>query len=105
MLLMGTQAQTDEEKAAYPEYTEAFARWGVTWESVKIKTDNGYTLTAFHWTGMEETGPFEITRPVVVMQHGMGGQALSYLGPTSAWKDGFIGVVDPKEPPVLLGLA
>jgi len=54
---------------------------------------------------MEETGPFEITRPVVVMQHGMGGQALSYLGPTSAWKDGFIGVVDPKEPPVLLGLA
>ena len=36
-------------------------------------------MTAFHITGSTETGPFEVTRPAVVMQHGMGGSAASYL--------------------------
>ena len=67
MLALDVHAQTDEEKAAYPEYTEAFALQGLTWESHKVHTEDGYTLTAFHVTGDVETGPFEITRPAVVM--------------------------------------
>ena len=52
-----------------------FAHWGVTWEPVKIHTDAGYTMTAFHVTGSVNQGPYEITRPAVVMQHGMGGNS------------------------------
>ena len=83
MLALDVQAQTDCEKAAYPEYTAAMAGQGLTWEPVKVHTDDGYTLTAFHITGDVETGPFEITRPAVIMQHGMGGSGDKYIGPAS----------------------
>ena len=44
----------------------------MTWESFKVKTDDGYTLTTFHITGTED-GPINVTKPAVIMQHGMGG--------------------------------
>ena len=68
-------AQTDEEIAAYPDMAQGFAKHGITWESVKVTTDNGYILTAFHITGSAKNGPFEITKPALVMQHGMGGNS------------------------------
>ena len=79
LLAVACQAQTAEEIAAYPEYAELFGVQNLTWESVKVRTERGFHLTAFHITGSTETGPFEVTRPRVVMQHGMGGSAASYL--------------------------
>ena len=32
----------------------------------------------FHITG-NDSGPFEITRPAVIMQHGMGGSGIGWL--------------------------
>ena len=42
-----------------------------------MKTDDGFTLTMFHLTG-DQDGPYEITKPAVVLQHGMGGQGINY---------------------------
>ena len=80
MLLIGAKAQTQEEIEAYPDYAEKFANQKLTWESVKVHTDNGYTLTAFHVTGSTETGPFTPDKPVVICQHGMGGTGASFIG-------------------------
>ena len=65
-------AQTPEELAKYQPYREATERYGITWESMPVKTADGYTMTVFHLTG-DADGPWKITRPSVVMQHGMGG--------------------------------
>ena len=78
LLFAGVLAQTQEEKDAYPDYTALFDKKGMTWEPIKIKTDDGYTLTMFHITGNLD-GPFEITKPAVIMQHGMGGNGAGWL--------------------------
>ena len=44
---------------------------------MKIKTDDGYTLTMFHVTGTSD-GPVNVTKPAVIMQHGMGGNAMGW---------------------------
>ena len=49
----------------------------MAWETMKIKTDDGYTLTMFHITGTSD-GPVNVTKPAVIMQHGMGGNAMGW---------------------------
>ena len=72
------KAQSQEDKDTYPDYADAFARYNVTWEPIKVQTEDGYTLTMFHITGNSETGPYEITKNAVLMQHGMGGSGMSW---------------------------
>ena len=79
MLMAGTQAQTQEEIDAYPEYAAGFANTNLTWESFKLKTEDGYTLTVFHVTGSTLTGPYEISKNAVILQHGMGGSGEGWL--------------------------
>ena len=79
LALSAVNAQTAEERAAYPDYTVEFDKWGYTWETIKIKTKDGYTLTMFHITGSNENGPVEITKPAVVLQHGMGGSGNGWI--------------------------
>ena len=78
-------AQTTAEIEAYPEYATEFAKSGVTWETVKVKTEDGWNLTLWHLTG-NANGPYKVTKPSVLMQHGMGGQALvwTYLMETKS---------------------
>ena len=57
LLSTAVLGQTPEERAAYPEYTAQFDKHGITWEPIKVKTDDGWTLTIFHITGDAE-GPF-----------------------------------------------
>ena len=71
-------AQTQEEKDAYPDYAVNFHNWGITWETEKVHTEDGYILTMWHITGKEDTGPFEVTKPTVIFQHGMGGTAINW---------------------------
>ena len=73
-LFASTQAQTQEEIEAYPEFATNFAKWDITWETIPVHTDDGYTLTMWHITGTTD-GPFGITKPAVLFQHGMGGSA------------------------------
>ena len=79
LLAASGYAQTQEEREAYPEYTVGLDGLNLTWETVKLKTEDGYTLTAFHITGDIDEGPFEITKPALVLQHGMGGSAEGWL--------------------------
>jgi len=71
-------AQTAEERAAYPDYAEKFDKHGITWETMPVKTADGYTMTIFHLTG-DADGPWKITRPSLLMQHGMGGSGIVWL--------------------------
>ena len=35
----------------YTRMAEVMAKYGYTWEAIKVPTDDGYTLTTFHITG------------------------------------------------------
>ena len=72
-------AQTTAELESYPNYASPFANFNLTWESIKVKTDDGWTLTVFHITGDTNTGPFEITKPAVLMQHAMGTSGVEWI--------------------------
>jgi hypothetical protein len=48
------------------------------WEPVKVKTDDGFIVTAFHLTG-DENGPWKTTKSSVLITHGMGGDAREYV--------------------------
>ena len=63
---------------SYPDYAEPFDKYNLTWEPLKIKTEDGWTLTVFHITGDKTTGPFEIPKPPLLMQHGMGANGTEY---------------------------
>ena len=63
----------------------------MTWETIPVHTDDGYTLTMWHVTGTVDGGPIEITKPAVVFQHGMGGSAFVW---TDTLTYGFKGDVD-----------
>ena len=78
MLLASVQAQTQLEKETYPDYDAGFTKWGMTWESMKVHTEDGYTTTMFHVTGNAD-GPIEITKNAVILQHGMGGAGSGWL--------------------------
>lgn len=49
----------------------------MNWEPIKVKTEDGWTLTMFHLTG-DESGPYTVSKPAVIMQHGMGGAASNW---------------------------
>ena len=66
LLFASAYAQTQEEIEAYPEYAAGFGKFNMTWESIKLHTDDGYTLTMFHVTGTED-GPINVTKPAVIM--------------------------------------
>jgi len=61
--------------------TPLFDKIGVTWESAKVKTEDGYTMSVFRITGSQVTGPYEVTKNAVILQHGMGGSAAVWLTP------------------------
>lgn len=56
---------------------------GYAWEAVKVPTEDGFTLTAFHITGkIAEDGSTvtrEPTEAPVVVQHGLGSDAATWL--------------------------
>ena len=58
-------------------------RYGYAWEPVKVKTDDGYTLTTFHITGKVAKDGSVVTReptqPPVLVQHGLGSDAATWL--------------------------
>ena len=79
-------AQTQAEKDAYPEHAEKFEKWGVTWEPIKVKTEDGWTLTVMHPTG-DRNGPWKVTKNAVLFVHGMGGDATEFES-TATWHEG-----------------
>lgn len=68
-------AQTPEDKANYPDWSAACDSKGISWEPIKIKTEDGYTLTMFHITATPAR-PGPATKNPVIFQHGMGGSAM-----------------------------
>ena len=54
------------KKEHYKRFAKLMKQYGFTWEAVKVKTDDGYTLTTFHILGNED-GPFTPTMPPVLI--------------------------------------
>lgn len=67
----------------YMVFSSVMQRHGYTWEAVKVKTEDGYTLTTFHVTGKVAKDGTTITReatePPVLVQHGLGSDAATWL--------------------------
>ena len=79
-------AQTQEVKDAYPEFAHFADKWGVTWEPIKVKTEDGWTLTVFHPIG-DSNGPWKVTKNAVLFAHGMGGDGTVWAT-TGPWHEG-----------------
>jgi len=71
-------AQTQEQREQYPTFTTMFDKYGVTWEPVMVKTEDGWNLNVLHPTG-DANGPWTFTKSSVVFVHGMGGDASEFL--------------------------
>lgn len=54
------------------------ARYGFTWEPLKVTTEDGFILTTFHVTGNED-GPFSPSMPPVIIQHGDSSDGANWL--------------------------
>ena len=67
----------------YISFSAVMQRHGYAWEAVKVHTDDGYTLTTFHVTGKVADDGSVITReptePPVLVQHGLGSDAATWL--------------------------
>ena len=63
---MAALAVAEEE---YKRFAESIAYYGYTWEPVKVTTEDGFILTAFHITGNGQE-IYKPTMPPVLIQHG-----------------------------------
>ena len=72
-----------EEDDSYFMFEGACNKFGYAYEAFKVKTEDGYTLTTFHITGKKaEDGSVitrEATEPPVLVQHGLGNDASTWL--------------------------
>ena len=66
------------KKDDYKRFADTMDQYGYTWEAVKVKTDDLFTLTTFHITGNSE-GLFKPTKPPVLIQHGDSSDAADWL--------------------------
>jgi len=68
-----SDASSDLSKQEYKDFADDMDYWGFTWEPIKVKTDDGWTLTTFRITGKKgETEPKardDSLNPVLMM-HG-----------------------------------
>jgi pimeloyl-ACP methyl ester carboxylesterase len=56
---------------------DSLGKKNITWESVKVKSDDGFTLTVFHLTG-DENGPWTTSKSSVVFTSGLGGDSREF---------------------------
>ena len=54
-------------------------RYGYTWEPFEVTTEDGYILTTFHITGKQGEDPQELTKPPILLNHGLGDDARRWL--------------------------
>ena len=70
----------------YDRWSDLMTTLGYTWEAHKPQTEDGYTLTLFHITGREDTGPYTPSKPPVLFNHGDMQDAYAWL--RDVWNDG-----------------
>ena len=77
------EALLEYNENTYFVWMGAMKRWGYTWEAHKVPTEDGFTLTTFHITGKVgsdgETITRDATEPPVLVQHGLGSDAATWL--------------------------
>ena len=77
-ITIGSNAQSEDERQSYLRMTEVMDVYGYSWESHKVNTQDGYTLTTFHVTG--KNGQFfEPSEPPILVQHSMFSDAAHWL--------------------------
>ena len=71
-----------EDEAAQPyermAWTMSTMYEGYTWEAHEVETEDGFTLTTFHFTGNKE-GLYKPDKPPVFFQHGAYDDAAGWL--------------------------
>lgn len=73
----------EANRESYYVFDGVMKHHGYAWEAVKVPTEDGFTLTTFHVTGkIAEDGSVitrEPTEPPVLVQHGLGSDAATWL--------------------------
>ena len=81
MDMLENKRQYAEER--YTEFRAVMHRHGYAWEAFKVPTEDGYTLTTFRVTGKVQDDGSVVTReptePPVLVQHGLGSDAATWL--------------------------
>ena len=74
--------QMSDPNDPYWSFTAVMGLHGYTWEAVKVPTEDGFTLTTFHVTGKVVDGEVvtvDHTEPPILVQHGLGNDAATWL--------------------------
>ena len=77
LALLASAALASKEE--YRRFADVMAKYGYTWEPVKVTTEDGFILTVFHVTG-NSLGAFRPTLPPVLIMHGDLGDGAQWLG-------------------------
>ena len=72
-------AKAFAEEETYARFVDAMSWYNYEWEPVKVTTEDGHILTAFHITGNDEGVMFEPTLPPVMIMHGDFGDATDWF--------------------------
>ena len=83
ILALSLSAATAEAQngVLYKTFADKMKAYGYddsSFEAIKVKTDDGFTLTTFRITGNAD-GPLKPTKPPVFIQHGMKDDAATFL--------------------------
>ena len=82
-------ANNTYDSPAYTRWADQMDQYGYTWEAFKVTTDDSYYLTLFHITGTQDGGKFTPTKDPVLIQHGLGMDAASWLNDYSNAPEGY----------------
>ena len=69
------QAQTDDEKAKYSDWTGALNLYRYDWKPYEVKTEDGYTLTIMNVTKKHSNWRIKADLNPVIVQGALGLQA------------------------------
>ena len=72
-------AQTQEEKEKYPEWARIMSKYGYSWETKSVKTEDQWNLTLFHITGKEGVSSLVKESTPVLIQHGNKSNPVSWV--------------------------
>jgi hypothetical protein len=58
---------------------KSMERFGFTWEHHEVVTEDDYILSLMRITGSIEEGPFTITKPPILIAHGLSADAAKWI--------------------------
>ena len=59
--------EPEEARTKYIRWARAMDKYNYTWQAYELTTEDGYILTTFHVTGIDENGPITSDKGTVLI--------------------------------------